>query len=70
MSIQINYKNNNTQKSQANLILFTDENYNIDNLKKYISIKEFSINKDISFAILSCDRFLADKDSRTLPNRG
>ena len=47
MSIQINYKNNNTQKSQANLILFTDDNYNIGNLKKYISIKEFSYIADL-----------------------
>ena len=47
MSIQINYKNNNSQKSKANLILFTDENFNIGGLKKHISNSELSYISDL-----------------------
>ncbi|MDA7562168.1 leucyl aminopeptidase [Candidatus Pelagibacter sp.] len=47
MSIQINYKNKDFQKSPANLLLFTDENFNISGLKKYISDKEFSYISDL-----------------------
>jgi len=47
MSIQINYKNNNSQKSLANLILFTDENFNISSLKKHTSKEEFSYISDL-----------------------
>ena len=47
MSIQINYKNNNSKKSSNNLILFTDEKFNIYPLKKYISISEFSYIKEL-----------------------
>ncbi|MDB9937467.1 leucyl aminopeptidase [Candidatus Pelagibacter sp.] len=47
MSIQINYKNNNFQKSPANLVLFTDENFNISALKKHISHEEFSYISDL-----------------------
>ena len=41
MSIKINYKNNNLNKSLMNLVLFVDENFNIKGLKKYISNSEF-----------------------------
>ena len=47
MSIQINYKNNSSKKSSNNLILFTDEKFNIYPLKKYISISEFSYIKEL-----------------------
>ena len=47
MSIQINYKDNNSQKSLANLILFTDENFNISSLKKHTSKEEFSYISDL-----------------------
>ena len=47
MSIQINYKNRDFQKSPANLLLFTDENFNISGLRKYISDKEFSYISDL-----------------------
>jgi leucyl aminopeptidase len=47
MSIQINYKNSNSQKVIANLILFTDENFNISSLKKYFSNEEFSYIYDL-----------------------
>jgi leucyl aminopeptidase len=47
MSIQINYKNKNSQKSLANLVLFTDENFNISSLKKHILKDEFLYISDL-----------------------
>ena len=47
MSIQINYKNSYSEKSPANLVIFTDENFNIDGLKKHISNTEFSYISDL-----------------------
>jgi leucyl aminopeptidase len=47
MSIKINYKNNNSKKNTTNLVLFTDESFNISNLKKYISNSEFSYIGDL-----------------------
>ena len=47
MSIQINYKNNDLKKSLNNLILFTDEKFNINHIKKYISSTEFSYISDL-----------------------
>ena len=41
MTIKINYKNNISTKSATNLILFIDENFNINSLKKYLSNDEF-----------------------------
>ena len=47
MSIQINYKNSGPKKPSANLVLFTDDKFNIGNLKKYISNLEFSYINDL-----------------------
>jgi leucyl aminopeptidase len=47
MSIKINYSNKATGKFSGNLILFTDEKFNISNLKRYISSTEFSYIKDL-----------------------
>ena len=47
MSIKINYKNNISTKSSINLVLFVDENFNISDLKKYISNSEFSYIADL-----------------------
>ena len=47
MSVTINYKSNQIKKSSANLILFTDEKYNISNLKKYILGSEYSFLIDL-----------------------
>ena len=47
MSIKINYKNNISNKSATNLVLFVDENFNISDLKKYISNSEFSYIADL-----------------------
>ena len=42
MSIQINYKNSSFKKNSNNLVLFVNENFSINGLKKYISSTEFS----------------------------
>ena len=47
MTVQVLYKNNNSQKSLANLVLFTDENFTISGLKKHISNEEFSYISDL-----------------------
>jgi leucyl aminopeptidase len=47
MSIKINYSKKISSKSLTNLVLFTDEKFNISNLKKYISNTEFSYIKDL-----------------------
>ena len=47
MSIQINYKDSTSQKFIANLVLFTDENFNISGLKKNFSNEEFSYISDL-----------------------
>jgi len=52
MSIKINYKNNISNKSAANVVLFVDENFNISGLKKYLSNSEFSYITDL---LKNCD---------------
>ena len=52
MSIKINYLNKLTAKSSGNLVLFTDEKFNISNLKKYISNSEFFYINDL---LKTCD---------------
>ncbi len=47
MSIKINYSNKQASKISANLALFTNEKFNINNLTKYISSKEFSYINDL-----------------------
>jgi len=47
MTIKIIYSNKKISKSSANLVLFTDENFNISALKKHISNLEFSYIKDL-----------------------
>ena len=47
MSIQINYKSTGSKKNTNNLILFVNENFNINGLKKYISNNEFSYISDL-----------------------
>ena len=47
MSIKINYSNTVSDKSSANLVLFTDEKLNISGLKKYLSNSEFSYINDL-----------------------
>ena len=47
MSIKINYKNNILKKSSKNLILFVEEGFNINNLKKHLTNIEFSYINDL-----------------------
>jgi len=47
MTIQISYKNSSPKKTTTNLVLFTDEKFNISNIKKYISNSEFSYINDL-----------------------
>ena len=47
MSIQINYKNSNSQKLPANLVLFTNENFNITGLKKHFLNEEYAYISDL-----------------------
>ena len=47
MSIKINYKNSSSKKSLGNLVLFADEKFNVNPLKKYISSLEFSYIADL-----------------------
>ena len=47
MSVQINYKTNNKKKVSSNLVLFVDEKFNINGLKKYILNFEFSYISDL-----------------------
>ena len=47
MTIQINYKNNGPKKISSNLVLFVDEKFNINSVKKYISNTEYSYISDL-----------------------
>jgi len=47
MTVQINYKTSNSKKVLSNLILFVDEKFNINGLKKYISKAEFLYISDL-----------------------
>ena len=47
MSIKINYSNKAISKFSANLVFFTDEKFGINNLKKYISLTEYSYINDL-----------------------
>ena len=47
MTIQINYKNREFKNPPTNIVLFTDEKFNISNLKKYISNSELSYISDL-----------------------
>ena len=47
MTIQINYKNNGPKKITSNLVLFVDEKFNLNGVKKYISNTEYSYISDL-----------------------
>ena len=47
MSIKINYLNKANSKPEANLILFSNERFNTNGLKKYLSNFEFSYINDL-----------------------
>ena len=47
MSVTINYKKNSSKTNSSNLIMFSDENFNISPLKKHISSSEHNFIKDL-----------------------
>ena len=47
MSVKINYNNTSFKKNSSNLVLFTDDKFNLIPLKKYISKFEFSYINDL-----------------------
>ena len=47
MSIKINYLNKTSGQSTANLVLFSNEKFNITGLKKYLSNQEYSYISDL-----------------------
>ncbi len=47
MSVKINYLNKKINNTLTNIVLFTDEKYNLNTLTKYLSNTEFSYIKDL-----------------------
>ena len=47
MSIKINYSNKALNKTSANLILFSNDKFNISNLKKFLSATEYFYISDL-----------------------
>ena len=47
MSIEINYLNKTNNKSNSNLVLFSNEKFAISSLKKYLSNFEYSYIYDL-----------------------
>ena len=47
MPVKINYSKNSSPKSSANLVLFTNENFKINNLKTKFSKSEFAYISEI-----------------------
>ena len=47
MAVQINYKTGSFKKNITNLVLFVDENFNINGLKKHVNNIEFSYISDL-----------------------
>ena len=47
MSIKLNYSKKISSKLSSNLVLFCDEKYSINGLKKYLSNSEFSYIQDL-----------------------
>jgi leucyl aminopeptidase len=65
MAIQINYSNKAISKSSSNLVLFVDEKFNIDKLKKYLSNTELSyINELLKTSDLKKNMFVFEINSK------
>ena len=47
MNIKVNFKKQAFNKSNANLILFADQKFNITGIKKHISNSEYSYISDL-----------------------
>ena len=65
MTIKIIYKNSDSKKLSSNLVLFTNEKFNISNLKKSISSSEFSYISDLlKTSDLKKDLFVFELNSK------
>ena len=65
MSIKIDYKSGVSKKPSSNLVLFTNEKFNISNLKKHVSSSEFSyINDLLKTSDLKKDLLVFDVSSK------
>ena len=47
MSIKINYSNKSSTDLTGNLVLFSNDKFNVNNLKKYLSNSEHSYISDL-----------------------
>ena len=47
MSIKISYSKKNKDKNTSNLVLFSNDKFNLNNLKKYLLEPEFSYINDL-----------------------
>ena len=47
MSVKIYYSNKTPNKSSSNLVLFVDDKFNVNNLKKHLSSNELSYINDL-----------------------
>ena len=47
MTVKINYNTNSSKKNSSNIVLFSDENFNISGLKKHISGSDYSFIADL-----------------------
>ena len=63
MTLKINYINKTSNKLSANTVLFSNEKYQINNLKKYLSDSEFSYINDL---LKTSDLFLRSTQKRKL----
>ena len=47
MAVKISYSKNKVSKSSSNIVLFSNDKFNISELKKYLSSSEFSYINDL-----------------------
>ena len=69
MPIKINLSNKVSSKSSANVVLFADEKFNINGLKKHLSNTEFSyINDLLKSSDLKKNMFVFEVNSKKKNN--
>ncbi len=72
MSVNISYNKSVSKKNSSNLVLFSDEKFNLLNLKKYISNKDYLFvsdlikTKDLKNKILSFDITSKKKNNNSI----
>ena len=47
MTVNINYSNKSLNETSSNIVLFVNEKFNIDNIKKYVTDNELYYIKDL-----------------------